>query len=269
MENQNEIYFHVGTGKTGSTYLQQKVFPKIKGIKYLPTHKFYSYPKFLSQSKASKVLLSREFDRQLEEEIIIFSAKYSNTTPIITFRKHSAYIASQYKRFIKNGYQMDFNSFFNLEDTGYFKIKHLHYKYQIELLQKYFNQPPIILNFSDLKNNPKAYITKLTEAIDAHINLEEINLKHFHTSYNHKQLKLMLKFGKIFSLKKRRVSRFKIIQIIWKFLIFFPLRYGFLIIFKWVPSTFIDQKPLIDSDKLAAIDHYFQKDWEHIKHISI
>ncbi len=111
MENQNEIYFHVGTGKTGSTYLQQKVFPKIKGIKYLPTHKFYSYPKFLSQSKASKVLLSREFDRQLEEEIIIFSAKYSNTTPIITFRKHSAYIASQYKRFIKNGYQMDFNSF--------------------------------------------------------------------------------------------------------------------------------------------------------------
>jgi hypothetical protein len=30
-----------------------------------------------------------------------------------------------------------------------------------------------------------------------------------------------------------------------------------------------DQKRLIDSDKLAAIDNYFKKDWEHIKHVSI
>lgn len=269
MENQKEIYFHVGTGKTGSTYLQQKVFPKIKGLKYLPTHKFYSYPQFLNQSKATKILLSREFDRQLEEEIATFSKYYANITPIITFRKHSAYITSQYKRFVKNGYQMDFNSFFNLEDTGYFKIKHLHYKYQIELLQKYFTQPPIVLNFSDLKNNPKNYITKLTKAIDAPINLEEINLNPFHTSYNNKQLKLMLKFGKIISLKKRSISRFKIIQLIWKFLIFFPLRYSLLTAFKYTPSLFIDQEPLIDPDKLAAIDDYFLKDWEYIKQKSL
>ena len=34
------IFFHVGISKTGSTFLQQRVFPYVKNIQYIPTHKY-------------------------------------------------------------------------------------------------------------------------------------------------------------------------------------------------------------------------------------
>ena len=35
IEEAHEIFFHVGTGKTGSTFLQSRIFPKLKGIHYI------------------------------------------------------------------------------------------------------------------------------------------------------------------------------------------------------------------------------------------
>ena len=35
------IYFHVGISKTGSTFLQQRVFPFLKNIHYIPTRKYF------------------------------------------------------------------------------------------------------------------------------------------------------------------------------------------------------------------------------------
>jgi len=35
------IYFHVGISKTGSTFLQNRVFPKLSKITYIPTNKYH------------------------------------------------------------------------------------------------------------------------------------------------------------------------------------------------------------------------------------
>ena len=42
MESANKnIYFHVGISKTGSTFLQKRVFPRLSKITYIPTNKYY------------------------------------------------------------------------------------------------------------------------------------------------------------------------------------------------------------------------------------
>ena len=109
------IYFHVGLGKTGSTYLQVKFFPKLKGLQYVPTIDYKRYQKVIEKSKANKILVSREFDRQLEDEIKKFAALYPEARIIIVLREHDTWIASQYKRFVKNGFNGSFRKFIDID----------------------------------------------------------------------------------------------------------------------------------------------------------
>ncbi len=40
LNSEKKIYFHVGLAKTGSTFVQNNFFPKLKNIKYISTHKY-------------------------------------------------------------------------------------------------------------------------------------------------------------------------------------------------------------------------------------
>ncbi|RLD17565.1 MAG: hypothetical protein DRI36_03430, partial [Caldiserica bacterium] len=99
-----EVYFHVGLGKTGSKYLQFVFFPKLKGIYYIHFSKYKKSKEIIKRKNFKKFLVSREFDRQFEDEINWFSKDFPDAKPIMVLRRHDSWILSQFKRFIKNGY---------------------------------------------------------------------------------------------------------------------------------------------------------------------
>ena len=117
-----KIYFHVGISKTGSTFLQKSVFPLLSKITYIPTNKYQNIYLEIEKISLGNVLISREFDRQFEKEVFKFSNKYPQSTPIIVLRRHDEYFASQYRRFVKNGFTGGVGDFLNLEDdSGFLK----------------------------------------------------------------------------------------------------------------------------------------------------
>lgn len=135
MENgkKPEIYFHVGLGKVASSYLQQRVFPRLKEIHYISTHKYKKSSKEIEKHRHSKYLVSREFDRQFEQEVKWFSSHYPDSHVIIVFRRHDSWIASQYRRFVKNGQTMSFPEFFNLDERkSYWKHEHILFYWKLE-----------------------------------------------------------------------------------------------------------------------------------------
>ena len=147
MSDSCTIYFHVGTGKTGSTFLQTRIFPLLKEIYYIPTNRYHKIFQEIEKSSATKILVSREFDQQLEREVKRFSEKHPSTIPIIVFRRHDGYIASQYKRFVKNGFIGNFQAFFDLQNNeGYFKKSDLDYKSHVALLKKHFTNVKTTVN---------------------------------------------------------------------------------------------------------------------------
>ncbi len=101
MSKAPEIIFHVGLGKTGSSYLQQHFFPKLKGIHYIPTSRYRFSPKIITKRHHQKYLVSREFDRQFDREVEWFSAMYPDARPVMVLRRHDSWIASQYRRQVK------------------------------------------------------------------------------------------------------------------------------------------------------------------------
>lgn len=257
-----EIYFHVGTGKTATTFLQYRVFPKFDGIYYIQRTRFKKAEKIIHAKKFSRYLISREFDQQLEQEVEKFSSSFPDAKPIIVFRRHDSYIASQYRRFVKNGFRDSFTDFFDLDhDEGYFKQQDLNYYHQIKILENNFNQKPMVLFYEDLKENPEKFIEKLALQMNVTIDLQKVNLKRKHGSYSEKQLKAILFLGKHVNMRKRRIFKNRILHFFWRFCLA-VVRYKILYLAKLIPRTFFSNKPLIPENELEKVRDYYKKDWE-------
>lgn len=259
------IFFHVGTSKTGSTFLQNRIFPLLKGIAYIPTNKYHNIYTEIKKIKQKSILVSREFDRQFEDEIEKFSNNYNNVTPIIVFRRHDQYLASQYRRFIKNGYRGEINAFFDLEnDAGYFKKVHFNYSYQINYLSQKFKQKPIVLFYDSLKENPEKFALKLSQYLNSSLDLNAVNFNKKHGSYNEKQLKVIKTIGSAFNLRKRRIFKNELLHLMWRFyhaIFRYSILYGAIL----VPSFMLSKTPLIDPLYLERVRKYFDEDWTNCK----
>ena len=266
IEEAHEIFFHVGTGKTGSTFLQSRIFPKLKGIHYIPTNRYHKIFEEISQSTSKKLLISREFDRQMEREILHFSKKHPNSTPIIVFRRHDSYIASQYRRFVKNGFKDPFRLFFDLKhNKGFFKHHHLNYKKQVELLRANFDKEPLVFTYEDFSENPISFTKKWSQVLGCTLDENQINWQKKHRSYSEHQLQTIQTLSTKFNLTKRRVFKNNVLHLLWR-MFYGGIRYGILYLSFLVPKR---KGKLIPEDELTSIRKYYENDWEHIQSIAV
>jgi hypothetical protein len=128
------MYLHIGLGRAGSTYLQKKIFPNFKGIKFLSSSNskifdkkridFFYNPLFIPKNKyiGKKLLISTEnfFHSKtslikLINEINLFSKK---PKLILVLRNPKDHLISTYKNIVKTGnIWMRIEDHFNFSDT--------------------------------------------------------------------------------------------------------------------------------------------------------
>jgi len=262
-DTEKQVFFHVGLGKTATTYLQYKVFPYFKNIEYIHhSHRYKRAPEIIRKGKSKRYLISREFDQIMEAEVSKFSPHYPDTTPIVVFRRHDSWIASQYRRFIKNGYPVPFSKFIDLKsDKGMFTITELTFYHYIEILEKYFTKKPVVLFYDDMRKDPMAFFDYIAKIVGADYNKKDINLSKKHSSYNEKQLKAIRWVSKKVDLRRHSLGR--------RFYLFNRfytnmIRYGTLFIGKHLPDSMFDTEPLIRPEELKAVRDYYEKDWQAI-----
>ncbi len=265
MELKKQIWFHVGLGKTASTWLQNKVFTQFTGVYYIHPTRYRKYRQIIDSTEHAKYFVSREMDQQLEREVKKFAEKYPDTQPIIVLRRNEAWIASQYRRFLKNGYPYTFTEFFDVEkDSGFWKIADALFFPKIEILCTYFTQKPLILFYEDMRKDPFACIDKIAAVMGAQYQRENISLEPHHISYAEKQLKAMLRIapflftkapaykGSRFNTWIRRRSRMLACYLI-------------LFVARLLPASLFSKKPLIPPEELAKVKEYFAEDWARCK----
>lgn len=262
-DNKPEVYFHVGLGKTASTWLQNKVFGHFEGITYLHPTQYRHWKETIAGSQQPKVLISREMDQQLEREVKKFAAVRPDTTPIILLRSNAQWIASQYRRFLKNGYPLTFTEFFDVtHDAGYWKRSDVLLYPKIAILKQYFTLPPIVCLYEDLRRNPQQFVTDLAAQMGVNCQVEHISVDKHHASYNEKQLKWMLIVAKrIFKIPVYNPNGPR-----WKTWIRRRPRmwlcYVILYSAHLIPASWLSKKPLIDPEILKKIDAYYHDDWQ-------
>jgi hypothetical protein len=258
-----EIYFHVGLGKTASTFLQYNVFPKFRDVHYIQRTKYRRSKKIISKGTYEKYLVSGELDNRLFENYIKdFSSFFPETKTIIILRRHDSWIASQYRRYIKNGYPWKFHDFFDLKnDQGYWKQKNLFFFPLISILEQYFTYKPFTLFYNDLQNNPEKFIHKIAAFIGTSYDINDINISRRHSSYNEKQLKMIFNLSKRIDIRRKRTGTNKTIRVI-KGLIPNMIRYTTLYLGLLLPDSLFGYESLIPPESLEEIKKHYTDDWE-------
>lgn len=204
-------------------------------------------------------------DQQLERETRKFAAVYPDAIPIIVMRTNAQWIASQYRRFLKNGYTYTFREFFDVEhNTGFWKREDVILYPKIEILKQIFTREPIVVLYDDLRNDPKGFIAMLANQMHVEADMSSISFDAHHASYSEKQLKWMLHIGRfIFSKRIMDPTQPK-----WKIWLHRRPRMWlcYLVLYsaKLIPATWLSKKTLISKEEIAAVDAYYKSDWDKV-----
>ena len=255
-----QVFLHVGLGKVASTYLQYRVFPKFKGIHYIQRTKYWNYDKIIETSSEPKFLISREFDRQLETEVRKFAETFPNGRFIINLRRHDSWIASQYRRFVKNGMYLTFEEFLDLDkDDGFWKVQELTFFPMLQVLEEITGNRPKVLFHEQLKKDPFDFYDAIANYIGATYDRSDISLKPVHRSYSEKQLKIIRKF-KLYKSEPYGNMRNPVdwLRRRWRFLLCYLILYPA----RLVPAAWVSQAPLISPESLERVRAHFADDWQ-------
>lgn len=260
-----DVFFHVGLGKVASSYLQQRVFPRLDDITYISTHKYKKSPGLIAAGKGDRYLVSREFDRQYEQELRWFASHYPNARVLIIFRRHDSWIASQYRRFVKNGHTMPFTEFFNVENeaNSFWEHRHIEYYWKLELVEELFGTQPLVLFHDDLKKDSWGFFDKMCGFMGANYEKERISLNTTHSSYTEKQLRVLRSFCRRF--KKTPPYGYAEKWKHWLFyrpwwLVFHLVMYTASVF----PKSWVPKEPLYTEEELMAIRQAFEEDWQKV-----
>jgi len=259
-----EIYFHIGLGKAASTFLQYQFFPNLEGIKYLQRGKYSKYKKHISNCIETKILISREMDNQLFDEVGKFFENYPHAKIIVVFRRHSAWLLSQYKRQVKNGFDKSFEAFIDVKsNNGYWKTEQAVFKKMIQFINEKSINDPLILDYALIKNSPKTFYDQIANYTNTNYNFDTLNKKTKHKSYNRKQLLLKRKLNKFLFNKNWEFSHSNFLNWIFR-RIEMLLTYAVFLIASFIPDSFYNDQKLYDENYLNDIDSFYQNDWEYV-----
>lgn len=262
--NRPEIYIHTGMGRTGSTFLQHRVFPRFKGICYRRHIKFRKAIRLINKGKQAKYLISGEMEyKKLERHMKEFSSHFPDSRPIIMLRRQDEWLASQHRRFVKSGHAIHFTDFLHLEDDhGFWERDWLKFMGNIEILEKYYTHKPLVLFFDELKTDPELTINILANYTGASVNISGLNLAPRHASYKEKQLRTVYTLSKKIRLVNKKPSRYKVVN---RLVNLFKnmLRYTTLYISPVLPNTWLSKDLFLpDKDQLESVRNYFKEDWD-------
>ncbi|HKL37264.1 MAG TPA: hypothetical protein VJ876_00115 [Bacteroidales bacterium] len=256
-----ELYCHVGLGKTASTYLQYRFFPKLKGVCYIQRTRYNRFDKIIEATDHKKYFVSREFDRQYEQEVKKIADRYPHAYIIIVLRRNDSWIASQYRRYVKNGGTQPFHRFLDLDnDEGLWKQKDVYFHPKLEMVRQLFEHKPLVLFYDELKKDPRAFFDRIADFMGATYDPDRIVINPSHKSYSEKQLKILQKVARVLFPREWKGSRNKTVHYI-RFRSRWLLLHLFLYAARLMPKSWAGDESLIPPEELERVREFYAEDW--------
>ena len=258
-----QIYYHVGLGKAASTYLQNRIFPALDGIRYIHRDRYRRYRSIIDKSHDDRYLVSREAAFRLDQRLEEFATFRSDAKVILVLRRHDRWIASHYRRYVKNGGSLSFDKYVDLDSASplIWDKKKMSFFAMIQKIENRFGSKPLVLFHENLQNDPFQLIDQLCRFTGATYRRERIDLSVVHRSWNDKQLKFSKMVGRyLFSEVPKAHSHAGFNRVQRRLKLW--ACYAILGVARLIPKRFLGDAPLIPPEDLERIRQTFLDDWE-------
>ena len=144
------------------------MFPAFTGIHYIHRNRYARAPSIIDKARYPRYLVSREFGRSFESKVARFADRYPRSHPIIVLRRHDSWIASQYRRYVKNGGSLPLTGFIDIEDdAGVWRRSELDFYARLKILERCLDRPPQVFFYEDLQHDPMEFIRRFARCVGA------------------------------------------------------------------------------------------------------
>jgi len=220
MKKARKLVIHIGLNRTGTTFLQTKVFPFLKNVNYIPLYlnnKYACNPFMLKTEDGKTTLISNEnfcffikhtdVDKDTkyyaDSEIILKRLKkvFPDASIILCVREKDNWLKSVYNNSVKNGYVHSFEHF--LKHTECVDIDSF-----VKTLKKLFDDV-FIYCFEDFIKDKEKIVADICRFIGTDVP-SDIDYRKVNKSLSNKDIKKMLIFNKLFVSKLNPNGRFKV-----------------------------------------------------------
>lgn len=189
--------------KTGTTFLQENIFPKLKDLNFYRGWSSFreltkinnSNPVLISDESMLGDIFSGSFNNDFIKKCNKIKTVFGDPDIIIGFREQQDFIKSLYKQRLNQGGTEEFKDFFNIENTGLIKIEDLIYYDKLKFLKENFSNV-YVYSFDDFINDKQNFITDLLSFLNVSITDFNDELKNKGSVYDY-QLKRLLKYNKL------------------------------------------------------------------------
>lgn len=263
MNQEFEIYFHLGLPKVASSFLQKEIFPNLKNIKFHPKQKFdeYKYLKGLDLQKNH--LFSSEKNRGLEEAIEEIIEYFPEAKFIYLVRRQDLWIFSKYKYYIRKHGWKSFEDFFDIENNkGVWRREELFFSNKIKYIEKLSKSKPLVLTHDTLKSNPDLFFQRITQYTGTTLSAKARKSRIIKKAFSEKQLIFLRFFNRIYRYKEAKTP--------YKFLNILHYRYrqhllhSIAFFCRFLPNFLIGKRSLIDDMIIFnRIRSYYKEDWKY------
>ena len=205
---ENRIVIHIGLHKTGTTYIQNEIFPRLKSLTVIRAWHNQRY--LLNANFNNQILITDEgfsgdpwkgdYFETFKKNILKLKLLYKNPKIIFGIRSHDSFLLSLYKQQLHQKHYNDIETLFNIENNGTLKHDDLLFTDRIKILQQEFSDV-FVYSQESLRDKPQDFINNLILFLDINetLNYEDIpKTKHnvgVKTIYQVNMLKKLNKFS--------------------------------------------------------------------------
>lgn len=261
-----KVYFHAGAGRAASRWLQEQVFPRFRGVRYVPRRRFRQSPKIVARAGGSPVLVSRQLGyREFAPSVAWFARAAPDARPILVLRRHDEWIRSVYLREIKELRYVPFECFIDLErDAGVRPQASALFRERIRVLENHFRHRPLVLFFDQLVADPRRFVRTIADYVGATYEEADISFRATNRSYRDRQYRFLRAVGRRRGRREGRGGdgsahpaarwlKVRSRRIAWHV----GVALG-----RVVPERFLSPEPLITEAQLARARAFYEADWQ-------
>ncbi len=169
----NKIIVHIGLHKTGTTFIQNEIYPRLDSITTIRA--WHSHRFIINSDFDKKILFTDEgisgnpfggnYSAEFNSNIKKIKYLYDDPKIIFGIRKHEGFLCSLYKQYLHQKGHEEFSHLFNTFNTGLLKTDDLLFRKKIGVLKKEFSNV-FIYSQESLKKRPQDFINSLIDFLE-------------------------------------------------------------------------------------------------------